>query len=188
MNVKILSAACVLLSCQTSIAFAQQPQKKESAWIGFGVGYGSAELFCTGCTTLGRTGGVAALLRFGGTLKPDIRLGGEVNFWNQSADGLWNASVVVYNYFVTTGGGVFLKGGAGFAQYHHSRGSVPGTNGTGPGVLGGLGYDTPVSRSTSFSLVTTLRYGFVGSVDEGVFGSHPRGQLIVDVTLGVLFH
>src|SRR5438034_11735339 len=46
-------------------AEAQYPPRREGFWIGFGLGYGSANITCDSCDSGPRTGGVTASLKLG---------------------------------------------------------------------------------------------------------------------------
>src|SRR5438034_8386967 len=48
-------------------AEAQYPQRREGFWIGFGLGYGSANITCDSCDSGPPTGGVTASLKLRGT-------------------------------------------------------------------------------------------------------------------------
>src|SRR5438309_2312482 len=56
-----------VLTTSASVARAQYPQRREGFWIGFGLGYGSANVTCDGCGSGPRTGGVTAFVKLGGT-------------------------------------------------------------------------------------------------------------------------
>ena len=44
-----------VLTTSASVARAQYPQRREGFWIGFGLGYGSANVTCDGCGSGPRT-------------------------------------------------------------------------------------------------------------------------------------
>ena len=54
-----------VLTTSASVARAQYPQRREGFWIGFGLGYGSANVTCDGCGTPSE---VATARVFGGTM------------------------------------------------------------------------------------------------------------------------
>jgi hypothetical protein len=161
-------------------AAAQDTSSVGGLWFGFGAGYGSGHVFCSGCAY--SHGGPTALVSLGGTVRPGLRLGAEVNFWTWSVDNLWNISFTVYSD-LDPSWGLFLKGGVGLASYHHHTAGAKGVNGQGLGLLGGLGYRFRVSKHITLDPVANARYGFVGQV----YGDS-RTQLVADIGLGVTFH
>src|SRR5438477_11835083 len=77
------TAACILaaaglLGVTASAARAQYPQRREGFWIGFGLGYGSANVTCGTCGSGPRTGGVTAFLTLGGTPSRNLLVGGAI--------------------------------------------------------------------------------------------------------------
>src|SRR5258705_656988 len=57
----------VLLALGASVASAQYPQIRKGFWIGFGAGYGSYGISCTGCHGLGPQNSVPRPCEVGGT-------------------------------------------------------------------------------------------------------------------------
>src|SRR5690242_1811191 len=82
---RFLGAVGVLLLCCAGAASAQHPQHREGFWIGFGFGYGSANGTCTGCSSASE-GGVTGFLKLGGTLSPNVLLGGAVNAFSKASN------------------------------------------------------------------------------------------------------
>ncbi len=75
----------------STFARAQHPQTREGFWIGFGFGYGSADLKSPTLDSLGATGreaGATGFVKLGGTLSKSVLLGGEVNAWVKSEGGV----------------------------------------------------------------------------------------------------
>src|SRR2546425_5526370 len=68
-------------------ARAQYPQRREGFWIGFGLGYGSANIDCDNCASGARTGGVTAFLKLGGTPSRNVLIGGAINGWSHASGG-----------------------------------------------------------------------------------------------------
>jgi len=89
----------------STFARAQHPQTREGFWIGFGFGYGSADLKSPTLDSLGATGreaGATGFVKLGGTLSKSVLLGGEVNAWVKSEGGVTftvgNVSAAAYFY------------------------------------------------------------------------------------------
>src|SRR6266513_1213053 len=49
-----------LFSCAAAAARAQYPQRRDGFWIGFGLGYGSANIRCDNCVDSSSVGGITA--------------------------------------------------------------------------------------------------------------------------------
>src|SRR6266496_3476562 len=140
---------------------AQYPQRREGFWIGFGLGYGSANITCDSCGSGPRTGGVTAFLKLGGTPSRNLLIGGAVNGWSHSRGGatetMGNITASLYYYPVA------LSGGLGFSNYHVD--TSPSTNGRGWGFTGGVGYDVRVGRNVSLTPVANFVYGALADFD-----------------------
>jgi len=59
-------------------AWAGHPQERKGFWIGFGGGYGSADIHCDGCDG-DRQGSFTGSFKLGGTLSDKVLLGVESN-------------------------------------------------------------------------------------------------------------
>jgi len=191
------TAACILavaslLSVTASAARAQYPQRREGFWIGFGLGYGSANVTCDTCSSGSRTGGVTAFLKLGGTPSRNLLIGGAINGWSHSSGGatetMGNVTASLY-YYPAARSGLFLTGGLGFSDYRVD--TSPSYDGTGWGFTAGVGYDVRVGRNVSLTPVVDYVYGGVGDVSVSGGGApFATGwkQNVVDFGLGVTFH
>ena len=134
-------------------AAAQRPQLRQGFWISGGPSYGSLDLACTGCET-DRESGLTLLLALGGTLRPNLLLGGEIEGWGKEIQGVdltvGHVSGVLYWYPRTTSG-FFLKGGVGIAGYSADAGPLGEEDDSGLGLHGGVGYDVRVGRNVSLT-------------------------------------
>jgi len=54
------------LSCAAVAAQGQYPQRRDGFWIGFGLGYGSANITCDACGSGPRTDGITGFVKLGG--------------------------------------------------------------------------------------------------------------------------
>ena len=172
--------ALVTLSLAAAPAAAQHPQTREGFWAGAGMGWGSMGLSCDGCGDLDRTGSYTGYFNIGGTLRPNLLLGAELNGWTKSEGGatvrLGNVSAAAYWYPMVQSG-LFLKGGAGYSRLSADDGFLSASD-DGFGILMGMGYDVRVARTTSITPV--LNY-FRGAFDGG-------SADVVQLGLGVTFH
>jgi hypothetical protein len=180
----------IVLTTSASAARAQYPERREGFWIGFGLGYGSANVTCDSCGSGPRTGGVTAFLKLGGTPSPNLLIGGAINGWSHSSGGatetMGNVTASLY-YYPVARGGFFLTGGLGFSDYRVD--TSPTVDGTGWGFTAGAGYDIRVGRNVSLTPVANFVYGGVGDLSVSGGGTFATGwkQNVVDFGLGVTF-
>jgi hypothetical protein len=183
---RLLSGVGILALCGAGTASAQHAQTREGFWIGFGFGYGSAHATCNGCGSTS-TGGATGFLKLGGTLSPNVLLGGAVNGWVKSSGGLTerlgNVTGSVY-YYPARASGFFVTGGLGFSSYDLSDGGS--ITGTGWGFTCGAGYDVRVGRNISLTPVANFAYGGVGDLSDNFTTGWK--QSVIDFGLGITFH
>lgn len=164
-----------------SMASAQHPQTRKGFWIGFGVGFGSYGISCSGCSGLGRESSYTGHLKLGGTLNSHLTLGAETIAWSKSEGGATitagNVSFAA-NYYPQPASGLFLSAGVGFSRVEASGGGSS-TGSTGPGLSLGAGYDLRVGANTSITPIANFLWGHP---DSGL--SHNFFQF----GLGVTFH
>lgn len=180
-----------LLMLVASTARAQYAQRRDGFWIGFGLGYGTANISCDDCGSGPRTGGVTGFLKLGGTPSRNVLIGGTVNAWSHSSGGATEtmgnvtASVSVYPLAAS---GLFVTGGLGFSNYDVN--TSPSVSGTGWGFTTGVGYDIRVGRTVSLTPVMSFVFGGVGELQQSSGGTFATGwkQNVVDFGLGVTFH
>ncbi len=183
-------ALLAAFSCAASAAQAQYPQRRDGFWIGFGLGYGSANIKCDQCVDSSGVGGVTGFVKLGGTPSRNVLIGGAINVWAHSDSGntetISSVTASVYLYPQATSG-FFLTGGLGFSNYYVN--STPSFDGTG-GFTAGAGYDIRVGRDVSLTPVVNYVYGGVGDVNESGVGRFATGwkQHVIDFGLGVTFH
>ncbi len=143
----LLSALLVLWSRPLS---AQVSDPREGLWWGLGLDYGWVNVSCDICDG-SRGAGLSATARLGGTISQSLLLGGEVNGWTNSEEGvdeyLGSFSAVAL-WYLTPDGSFYLKGGFGYMSYRiDDEENALTSSGFGPQV--GAGYEFRVSRSFS---------------------------------------
>ena len=187
-----VAALVAALSSAASAAQAQYPQRRDGFWIGFGLGYGWANVKCDNCIDSSSVGGVTGFLKLGGTPSRNVLIGGAINVWGHSdgtgnTETMTNVTASVYLY-PETKSGFFVTGGLGFSNYYVN--SDPSFDGTGWGFTAGAGYDIRVGRDVSLTPVVNFVYGGVGDVGESGVGTVATGwrQRAIDFGLGVTFH
>ena len=173
---RLVAMIGLLAAGLSSQGAAQHPQTRKGFWIGFGFGWGSLGFSCDGCT--GSESAVSGYLKLGGTLSPNLLLGGETNGWTKSQGGstvtAGNASMALYYYPQATGG-FFLRGGVGIVTLAATGFSSE----TGFGLVTGVGYDLRVAGNTSITPVANFNWG---APESGV------KQHVFQLALGVTFH
>ena len=194
MHTARIVALIAAFSCAASAARAQYPQRRDGFWIGFGLGYGSANIKCDQCVDSSGVGGVTGFVKLGGTPSRNVLIGGAINGWWRTNEGMTetiaNVTASVYLYPVTRSG-FFVTGGLGLSTYHAN--TFPASDGTGLGLTAGAGYDIRVGRDVSLTPVVNFVYGALGDFDvplsSGGFAT-ARGwkQHVIDVGVGVTFH
>ncbi len=192
MHTARIVALLAAFSCAASAARAQYPQRRDGFWIGFGLGYGSANIKCDQCVDSSGVGGVTGFVKLGGTPSRNVLIGGAINVWAHSdgtgnTETMSNVTASVYLY-PEAKSGFFLTGGLGFSNYYVN--SSPSFDGTGLGFTAGAGYDIRVGRNVSLTPVVNYVYGRVGDVNESGVGRFATGweQHVIDFGLGVTFH
>jgi hypothetical protein len=156
---------------------------RHGLWGSVGLGAGSAAVSCTGCGS-DRETGISGHGTLGGTLRPNLLLGGETNGWTKSSNNetdtfSYLTAVIVFYPAVTAG--FFLKGGLGFGttQFEGDVYGVPlKLESSGIAFQAGTGYDIPLKSSFSITVfgnfLTTAGAGakFNGkSLDENLDGN-----------------
>src|SRR2546430_10463747 len=79
------------LSCAAAAARAQYPQRRDGFWIGFGLGYGSANITCDNCVDSSSVGGITGFVKLGGAPSRNLLIGGALNGWARTNAGLKGA-------------------------------------------------------------------------------------------------
>ncbi|MFO7588650.1 MAG: autotransporter domain-containing protein [Gemmatimonadota bacterium] len=182
-----LSLLLATLLLAPASAVAQRVAVHEGYWISFGLGGGWAddEFFDGGQP------GFGSWLRMGGSPSQRLLLGGEVIGWLGSDDGT-NTDVfrgqlqLVGLYYPSTSGGLFLKGGAGFASRSVDTSILIDDedftltrDSEGVGLNTGIGWDLQVARNFFLTPNVDLLYQFLG---EGQSGA------VVLITVGATWH
>ena len=163
-----LAAWCGLVVATPAHAQKQvEGPYREGFWIGVGLGYGGANVSCSGCSTT-RDGAPTFTLRMGGTPGPRLLVGGELNAWGRSEAGanetVGDMSAVVLWYPIRTSG-LFFKGGLGVAVY--SLDGSPKVESEGLGVSVGVGIDLYTGRKFSLTPFVTAMTGISGNLKVG---------------------
>ncbi|HYC31483.1 MAG TPA: hypothetical protein VEB59_04295 [Gemmatimonadales bacterium] len=167
---RIPAVVAALALAAPSAALAQHPQTRSGFWISGGIGVGSLDLACNGCET-DRETAATALLAMGGTLRPGLLLGGEIEGWAKEIQGVdiavGHVSGVLY-WYPRPSGGLFLKGGAGIGGYSADAGPLGDESDSGLALHGGVGYDVRVGRNVSITPAAGIFWDDLGGGDANV--------------------
>src|SRR5207249_11509162 len=77
-----------VLACAAAGARARYPQRRDGFWIGFGLGYGSANIRCDNCVDSSSVGGITGFVKLGGAPSRNLLIGGALNGWSRTNAGL----------------------------------------------------------------------------------------------------
>ena len=157
-----LLGTCVPLAAQTA-----QDRARQRFWIHVNLGYGTANVSCDSCLSGPRLEGVTGGLELGGTVSPNVRLGGMFEAWRHgtgaSLEELETVGAVMY-YYPGRSSGFFLKGGLGFSSYNAP--ASPAVSGTGWGYTAGAGYEVPIGSTVTIMPFVDYVYGNVGDLNS----------------------
>jgi hypothetical protein len=164
------------------------PDYRSGFWIGFGLGPGHAQIDCSACGPIpagdpwaGGTG-LSAYLVMGGTPRPNLLLGGELNMYGKESpsserEALLGSVALVAQYYPFASSQAFIRGGAGFGHYfltshyytHSFLGrTASGLESTGFAVQGGAGYDLLLTRRLALvPFANLVKLLATGEIDAG---------------------
>src|SRR5256885_12949963 len=114
-------ALLAVLSCAAAAARAQYPQRRDGFWIGFGLGYGVANITCDNCVDSSSVGGITGFVKLGGAPSQNLLIGGAGKAPSPPHTGPkeTNSQVTAPGYlYPAPRGGVFLPRGLGGFQHH----------------------------------------------------------------------
>src|SRR5947208_15287687 len=101
-------ALLAVLSCAAAAARAQYPQRRDGFWIGFGLGYGSANITSDNCVDSSSVGGITGFVKLGGAPSQNLLIGGAIHGWARTKAGLTgtiaNVTASVHLYPATQSG------------------------------------------------------------------------------------
>src|SRR2546422_11700712 len=141
MHTTCVVALLAAFSCAASAARAQYPQRRDGFWIGFGLGYGWANITCDNCVDSSSVGGITGFVKLGGAPSRHLLVGGAINGWAHSdgaaTETMTNVTASLYLYPAARGG-FFLPGGVGLA--HRNVDPHPAFNGRRDGFPARAGF------------------------------------------------
>jgi hypothetical protein len=172
----IMIISVLLYTCD-ELARAQGDDTRHGAWLGVGLGYGSAGFSCDTCGRSRELGGWTFNLGLGGTPNPHVQLGVQGDFWT---NGLRrgklptiNTGTVLLAYYPSVTGSTFVEAGVGLSNYALERGTGDPLepvshdpayfSGTGRGYTLGFGWE---------GIRVVYHYGNVGALRD------PSGAMI----------
>lgn len=172
----IMIVSVLLYTCD-ELARAQGDDTRHGAWLGVGLGYGSAGFSCDTCGRSRELGGWTFNLGLGGTPNPHVQLGVQGDFWT---NGLRrgklptiNTGTVLLAYYPSVTGSTFVEAGVGLSNYALEHGTGDPLepvshdpayfSGTGRGYTLGFGWE---------GIRVVYHYGNVGALRD------PSGAMI----------
>lgn len=157
---RILSILALAVLLPTA-AMAQHPQTRQGFGISVGIGAGSANLTCDGCSQSGGTE-PSGYLRLGGYVSPALFVAFETDGWAVvnivENNALIGAYMGVAQWYPMASQGWYVKGGVGYA-YADALGDIfaaADLHTSGFAVSIGAGYDWRVARN--FALTPYVNY------------------------------
>jgi hypothetical protein len=173
------------------LAAQSHPNVREGFWIGFGIGAGTAKLGCEQCSANTEEHSQSGYLRMGGTISPQLLIGGEVDAWTKAVNGVnldVGSLVASVYYYPVRGGAWYLQAGAGISTAGIRGGFGGDVTGNGFALVLGTGYDWRVARN--FSLTPFLTLMGSSSLDLQQNGStlETAKPSLVHVGLGFSWH
>jgi hypothetical protein len=191
--VRRLVTLVLALLCAASVLEAQSGNKqvRQGFWIAFGLGAGTFDLSCDGCSYDAKTD-LSGTLRMGGTLSQKVLIGGESMGWLHSennVDQVAGALSGVLLFYPSATGGLYLKGGLGVAYYSASASGFATEDLTAFALSGGVGYDIRLGRNFSLTPYFNGFYGFPASYKSGGAGQGFNvSQSLLQLGLAASFH
>ncbi len=182
----MMMLATLLVPLAISPVSAQRADARRAGfYASVGLGSGSAGVTCDGCDS-DRRSKLTVMARFGGSVRPDLVIGGEVMAWSDEASdsGISGDMTLGFvgataQYFPDPKRGLYLKGGLGVATSEvNLRVSGVGSaklEATGLGLVAGVGYDIPLGRA--FSLTPFADYYHAAKADAKINGSDAGEKL-----------
>jgi hypothetical protein len=178
---------CLTLPGTLRAQETQAPPAHRGFWVAFGLGGGSNFAdFAEGARA-----GVGGYVRLGGTISQKFLIGGEISGWGRDQNGstFTESGMTAVALFYPAGGGLFLKGGAGFAGWASSAESGSTTSTTTAGGFAGtvgVGYDLRIGSNLYLTPNVDFLYHTMES-ESAVFDGISSGQVLM-FTLGLTWH
>lgn len=151
--------ALVIVLAVTSVPLHAQEEPavnkhaRRGFWISFGAGAGSIGANCDGCEDTDRETGLSGYLRLGGTISPNILIGGGTNGFYKDSEGIrqtFGAASALILWYPSARGGFYLEGGLGYALYAATD-DVDELSAGGVSALLGVGYDIRLGQNFSLT-------------------------------------
>jgi len=152
--------ALLALALHAAPAAAQGAVEHRGLWAGIHAGYGFASY--GGDASSSNDGGFTAGLRIGGTLRPNLLLGGESNGWygrQDDVDSIWGSIMGVAYYYPVSSLPLFMKGGAGYLYTVQSQQPRDLTS-SHFAIQLGAGYDILIGTDVAVTLTAAYLQGF----------------------------
>lgn len=189
----LVGAAALFLSAGVAQAQSAKPQTRQGFNISFGLGGGSGQLTTDQGSNSDRKTGGTMYLNIGGTVMPNLTLGGEINGWTHSENnqtGTFATMMAVAHYYPMLTNGWYVTGGLGVASAQakdDNTGDKLESNGLGLEI--GTGYDWRLGTNFSLSPYFQYVYGTKGTAKlNGQDAGMKMGGNFFQLGLGFTWH
>ncbi|MCU0621664.1 MAG: outer membrane beta-barrel protein [Gemmatimonadales bacterium] len=184
---RTLLAVVALALLATASATAQGGIEHRGLWAGLHAGYGWASY--GGDVDEDARGGFAAGLRLGGTLAPNLLLGGESNGWygrDDEVDSIWGSLMAVAYFYPVSTLPLFVKGGAGGMYTVRSDAPRDVTSSHFAFQLG-AGYDLEIGSDVAVTFTATYLQGLSAdwNADDVAIGSVSPNIIMLGVGISL---
>lgn len=139
----------------------------------------------------------AAVIRIGGAVNPNVRLGAEVFGWRHSyydvADSVnasenFTAFLFDVQFYPAAASGFYVKGGIGLAHSGTTYAYEGESGGNGFAFSGGVGYDIPLSRSVSIAPVADFYQShFSNGIDPSFANGYSYTEHVLNIGASITF-
>lgn len=160
----LIAAAALLVA--SSVTCRAQDRAPGGAWVGLGLGTGSANIACNGCPSGWNLHGETGLYSVAVMITPQVGFGVGLDQWVQSPQDseATNTLTFLVHYYPIHRAGAFVEAGLGPSE-GDARPSQSTTSATGRGLgfMAAVGWDVPVFRARGADVNVTPRVSYVYS-------------------------
>jgi hypothetical protein len=162
-SARSLAAAAVMLIASSTAARGQDRERR--GWLALGLGTGSANISCDGCTSGWNLHGPTLLGTVGVMVKPHLGVGLALDQWWRSPSDSEATSLgaVVLHYYPILRRGAFVEAGAGYSRAEVRLGDDTTARGKSLGLMAAVGYEVRVVRVKGGDITVAPRVSYVFS-------------------------
>lgn len=188
-------ALLMVVGVAATAAAQAKPQTRQGLNVSFGLGAGSGGVKCTDCASDRQNGGTG-YFRLGGTVSPQLVVGGELSGWTHSEDAgdvTFSYITAFAQYYPVVTSGFFVKGGLGFGgtEFNVQDPTLGNIKLESQGLAGSVGAGYDIRLGKNFSLSPYVEYMSTFGAPAKVNGQDAGGNLngnVVAFGLGFTWH